>query len=114
MSDRFYHELCFNRISHLSIYNISQVFILNCIPYLGCFMAILDKNLMKAKFNLPPPGIRRLLLVIGVVLWISLFVWTISVRKEFLVVIVMPTFFTLLYGILAAVGLWIYDVFSKE
>lgn len=69
---------------------------------------------MKARLNLPPPRVRRLLLAIGVVLWISLFVWSIYERKEFMVVIVLPTFFTLLYGIFAAVGLWIYETFSKE
>lgn len=68
---------------------------------------------MKAIFNLLSPGARRLLATIGALLWISLFVWTISERMEFLAVIVIPTFYTLLYGILVVIGLWIYDSFFK-
>lgn|GEM_PF-1452737 len=69
---------------------------------------------MKAIFNLLPPGVRLLLVAIGIILWISLFVWTISERMEFLAVIVIPTFYTLLYGILVAIGLWIYDGFLRD
>ncbi|QNL51828.1 hypothetical protein H8S90_09745 [Olivibacter sp. SDN3] len=69
---------------------------------------------MKTRFNLLTLGVKRLLVAIGVILWISLFIWTISERMEFLAVIIIPTFYTLLYGIMVAVALWIYESVLRD